>query len=365
MTERQLVTPPREHGSEPHWGLGRVAVRPSEKAPVTPWSGTPHLLLASGRDAMVAALQGAKFQGARRLFCPSYFCQEVVPALASAGLPLLTYPDAPTLPPPRWGQLNGVATTDVVLTCGFFGVRGPGFLDAPPAQMIIEDHSHDPYSSWAFCSKAHYAVASLRKSLPLPDGAVLWSPRGSELPEQPPFLRQGAVADKLSGMLLKAAYLEGVGGQGRIAKNTFRDLLASGEEQMGAGPLSGISPLSAAALALVDGGLASELRRRNHAAFVSCLSELKDPLPMAAVEEAAPFAVSLIFSTRQRRDQARTRLIERGVYPSVLWSLDEPQLPAISAEHIELAGRMLAIACDARYAPGDMEWAAARLLEAL
>ena len=67
----------------------------------------------------------------------------------------------------------------MVVGVNYFGVR-----EAEPWQawrertecILVEDHAHDPASAWATTSTADYAFSSLRKTLPVPDGAILWSP---------------------------------------------------------------------------------------------------------------------------------------------------------------------------------------------
>jgi hypothetical protein len=53
----------------------------------------------------------------------------------------------------------------------------PGWEERRAASewLLVEDHSHDPFSPWAVGSSADYAFCSLRKTLPVPDGGLLWS----------------------------------------------------------------------------------------------------------------------------------------------------------------------------------------------
>ena len=60
-----------------------------------PWDGASRLL-GSGRDALRAVLaEGRDHRGLKRLWVPSFFCQEVVAALLTEGLPVLPYPAVP------------------------------------------------------------------------------------------------------------------------------------------------------------------------------------------------------------------------------------------------------------------------------
>src|ERR671922_295368 len=104
--------------------------------------------------------------------------------------------------------------------------------------VVVEDHSHDPFSPWALGSEASYAFSSLRKTLPIPDGGILWSPRGLDLPPQPRGSADGSEL-KLAAMLVKGRYLA-EGGDG--LKKRFRRLQLEGEEALARAPVAAASP---------------------------------------------------------------------------------------------------------------------------
>src|SRR5690606_7795309 len=128
-------------------------------------------LYGSGRDALRALLRHGKTQlGWQRLLIPSYFCQDVA-ASFTRELPTEVYVDRPGLRPDE----RAIATRegDAVLNVNLFGFRTAQWAFKLPGVAVIEDHTHDPWSAWAATSQADFAVASLRKTLPLPDGGVL------------------------------------------------------------------------------------------------------------------------------------------------------------------------------------------------
>ena len=161
-----------------------------------PSANLPYLrnasLFASGRDALVALVRwGAIRHGWRRVWVPSYYCPEVPAALAAIAdvVELLVFPDHALWAPTQVGAIPAIRG-DVVVLANQLGVRPRPDTDAMDAitaggVTLIEDHSHDLGSEWALRSGADYAFASLRKTLPLPDGGAVWSPRGLELPPEP------------------------------------------------------------------------------------------------------------------------------------------------------------------------------------
>lgn len=343
-----------EFGSDFHWPEVGRAPRPSLND--YPW-GSAAALFGSGRDAVrVLVAWGAKEHGWRRVWLPSYYCQEVPAALhelAAAGVELCAYPDAPDGDEPRLDELR-LGRGDVVVVANQLGARRrPASLDAiAPEATILEDHSHDLGSPWAVNSRAHYAIASLRKTLPLPDGGVAWSPRSLALPPEPPLtdVHAEAAFARLSAMVLKARYLAG----DPVDKSAFREQAASGAIHIADGSPSGISPVSRAMLATFPVRSWRQARRRNYRALLRALGPIRKGHVIEPPRGAVAFALTLVLNTADEREDVRRALIEERVYPAVLWSLDEPEMAGIPAEHVDLASRVLSIHCDHRYTAADM-----------
>jgi len=342
-----VVHPVRwEHGSFFHIALQTGALE-------APWSGEPATLWGSGRDAVRALLAwGRGKRGFERVLVPSFYCPEVVEALARE-LPVAIYPDAPGDPLP--GRVDA-SPRDVLLVANTYGMRARTHVAT--RAVVLEDHSHDPLSAWAFESDADYAVASLRKTLPLPDGGVLWSPRRRELPPERRWTaaHARAAANRLAAMAWKRQYLEGL----PIEKETFRSRALAAEAVFGSGEISGITPLSRERLPALPAGAWRQRRARNLAAFRAALGDR----PGVRLLDA-PFAATLLFDSAARREQVRTALITTRVYPAVLWPLADILQPGVPAAHCELSERLLSLHCDFRYSERDMERVAEAVHRAL
>lgn len=346
VAPRRVRRVPWEQGSDFHLSL-------ESGTALLPWASGPHALWGSGRDALRALLAwGRDTRGWRRLLVPSYFCQHTLAAVA-AEIELGVYPSGPLQPRPT--PLAG-RPGDVVLVVRTFGL-GPS-AEVTGGAVVVEDHSHDPTSPRAARSRADYAVASLRKTLPLPDGGVLWSPAGRALPPEIPMSRAhaGAVALRLSAMTLKRRYLVGEA----IDKAEYRDLAVRAEREIAAGRISGISGFSRSRLPSLPTAAWRAARARNLQAFRDALGR-----PRGATLLPAPFAATLVFADPGRRDAVREALRVAGIYASVLWRLDAPVIEAIPPAHVSLSQRILSIHCDHRYGPGDLARVADRVNEAL
>ncbi len=318
-----------------------------------PWTARPATFWGTGRDALRALLRfGRDEKRWKRVLVPTFFCEEVVGALACE-LKVARYGDAPDRPlPARVDEERG----DVLVVVNTFGGRDPSPVET--GAIVVEDHTHDPLSPWAFATSADYAVASLRKTLPLPDGGVLWSPKGAPLPpESPPTLaHRRAAGDRLLAMALKRAYLEG----GPVEKDAFRDRAVAGERAIGRGEISGMTGASRARLPTLPGAKWRERRARNLGVFRAALG------PLAGVRLLdAPFAATLVFDDPARREHVRSALLAASVYPAVLWPLEAGRDAALPREHVLFSRRVLSLHCDYRYDDHDMERVARAVRAAL
>lgn len=327
-----------EHGSDHHW------MEPSSAA-AYPWTGA-HTLFGCGRFALNAVVELGHW---RRLWVPSFYCPEVVAALPRERLALAVYGDAPG----RFVEtVDGLPFEDgdAILVANTLGLRA-----APPAVprgiSIIEDHTHDLTSAWAMTSRADYCVASLRKILPVADGGIVWSPVGKALPVEPALdaAHAEAALDRLSGSLLKAAYLAG----GAVEKAAYRAHSLAGERALARGPSSGVLPLTRACLPGYPVSAWRATRVANFAAFAEALGELPGLQLLAPASGAVAYVATLCFDAPERREEVRARLIAARIYPAVLWPLEEAVVEIPNAD-VELSRRILSLHCDQRYEASDL-----------
>jgi hypothetical protein len=306
------------------------------------------LWYALGRHTLQALLPRI---GAPRLWLPDYFCGEVARSWADLAAVEL-YEDDPRWPEPRWETLRP-GPRDAVLVVNYFGVQQAAPWQAwreRTACVLVEDHAHDPASDWATASTADYAFSSLRKTLPVPDGAILWSPRGLALPEQPAGGADGSEL-KLAAMLLKGEYL--AGGDDEL-KERFRRLQLDGEERLAGSAVAGSSP--ATRESLVRGVPLPWRARRseNTGRLIAALHgwELAEPLFTEWPADAAPLGAVFVFEAHGDRNRIREVLREAGVYCPVHWA--DAAEEAASDRVRELAERILTIPTDWRYSAADM-----------
>lgn len=340
-----------ESGSEFHF------VAHTENGEGSPWP-LPAGYYGSGRDALRSILlHGQREYSWRRLWVPLYFCQEVVSDLHATGLEVCLYPDGPMDAPAQIDHAN-LCGGDVVLLMNFFGLRNATCCVQELQSLgisVLEDHSHDPWSFWAWHSTADWCVASLRKTLPLPDGGILWSPQGHKLPNIPTITeqRRNASLHKLAAMTLKALYLASEYDD----KQQYRALSIAGEKGIAAGPISAMPQHSQALLSTFPVFSWRKRKQANVAELYQAVHQLRwlDCLGRNSDAGICPFGGIFLIDSEKRRDHIRLKLIDAGVYPAILWPLEDVPVTAATQPYVDFSRRMLMLHCDMRYRSEDMQ----------
>lgn len=334
---------------------GEFDDRPVPDGPSLPWP-TPNRLYGLATHAVIQALASVPASTRRRLHVPSYFCPEVVATWRGASIEVAKYLDDPRWTEPDWETVRPEAG-DAVLAVNFFGVRGQGqwaaWRERRPDVLLVEDHSHDPGSAWARNSTADFAIASLRKTLPISDGGILWSPRGAALPPPLGHDDDNGSHQKREAMALKGRFLAGMA----IDKAAFRALQVRGEATMLASAPAAISEWSAKRIGMGLPLAWRTRRRRNVARLIELIEPFETMRPMFTSWRPGqcPFSLVLLFSSESSRDACRSMLVANHIYPPVHWGQRADATDAAKA----LSRRILTIPADQRYGARDIDriWA--------
>ncbi|MES2770839.1 MAG: DegT/DnrJ/EryC1/StrS family aminotransferase [Pseudomonadota bacterium] len=170
------------------------------------------------RYALIDALHLAGIGHGSRVLLPGYLCRDLLAPLHLLGALACWYEVAPDLSPAQSPELWPQA--DAVLAINYFGFA----QDLRPFQsyaqrtgaVLIEDNAHgylsrDQDGCWLGC-RATLGLFSLRKTLRIPDGAVLWFsalPSTRTIPQQLPFSGHGLNPAQLSKARLRRLPLIG------------------------------------------------------------------------------------------------------------------------------------------------------------
>lgn len=303
------------------------------------------MLLADGRQCIVILIRQ---YGWSRIWMPDYFCYEVIETIKEqTGIEVVFYADNPL----KEGKVEKLPFKDgdVLLRMNYFGLRDVRRNTDIPVP-VIEDHSHDPFGHWALYSDADWCISSIRKSLPLPEGGMMWSPKGNVLPEIPLSSEENenVAAIRWEAMEMKAAYLAGED----VSKDEFRKKYTETEEWFDQAEPSQIDERTKKFIRKqFDLNLWLGVKRKNWSLLKGLVSTDKCKVIRPEHESCTMFSLVLLLDSKTQRDKVRRSLIENCVYPAILWNVPI----TASEESKSFSERMLSIHCDGRYNEEDIK----------
>lgn len=305
--------------------------------------GTGKQFYANGRQAIQHLIRSNTWE---RIWIPEYFCYEVVEAILSTGIQVTFYADAPGHDDIAIIENLRFKKQDVILRMNYFGMRSFRDNSVIPVD-VIEDHSHDLTGGWATKSNADWCIASIRKTLPIPEGGALWSPKQHCLPEQPVQSEKNTIlAEKRwRAMQLKRDYLYFNSGY----KDGFRKLYIETESDFEQLPLSDLTNDCKAYLARFDINSWTN-QKNNNWKILSKIQSTRLQILYPEHDECNVFSFVFLLNSEHERNNVRQYLIENKVYPVVLWKVPEGKNNYV----IDFSQRMLSVPCDARYDLGDI-----------
>lgn len=304
------------------------------------------LLMANGRQCIEALIRILKW---KRLWMPEYFCYNIIEYLQkNTGIDIVFYNDYPgnddEMVIPNLNFQDG----DVLFRMNYFGLRYFRSEKQIPIP-VIEDHSHDLTGDWATNSDADWCIASLRKVIPIPEGGILWSPKGHSLDFQSESTR---INDELAfkrwrAMDEKDRYLRGE----IIDKESFRLSFVETEDAFDVLDMSSIDKRSMEFLQSFDLSLWNSTKKRNWEILVGLASNNRIKVLRPERDDMVPFSLIILFENEMQRERIRRELISSSIYPAVLWHVPDHSHDEVRS----FSKRMLSIHCDGRYKEKDIE----------
>ncbi|PZF74036.1 hypothetical protein [Taibaiella soli] len=343
----------KEYGSDFHY----LAECPEIKGKkfLEDYLGKDYQLHFSGRTALYSLIKnGIENLGWKRICFPEYFCHGVIDYIRRLDIDVLYYNDGPYVAEFDSSQFAAFDTADTaIFIVNYFGCQKTKVLNVEKA-VVIEDHTHNPVSAWALRSSADFCIASLRKTMPIPAGGLLWSPKRKQLPvnvgDERSFVNSCFFMN-LSAMVLKAEYLNG----GNVAKQDFRDLFIESESMYSDIRIQGPLPeFGFRMINYVPVNSLIETKTRN----LKLLQELID-VDFETVQgyqiDEVPLGLIILNESKEIRDRLRAYLAARNIYTAVLW----PNQP--TAQGRDFSDSMLLLHVDIRYDANDIAYMAKTL----
>ena len=316
----------------------------------------------SGRDALKAI--ALNYKGSyKRVLLPALCCESMVKPFQINGYEILYYQmnnDLTANSEDIYSKLEGMS---IFLYMNYFGIHSLSKSNLELVKnkfsdiIIIEDKTHDVLTLRANQLEADYTVFSIRKWLAVPDGGILYTKAQlfNEKKQDSFFCDT-----RVKALKNKAEYLKY---GNHLLKELFREQFAEAEEYLSQdNNVVGMSSNTYQILEHYDFEKTAKLRNRN----ISILSErLKDTdaikhLHSSCYEQTILYYPILI----NDRDGVQDTLASKGIYCPVIWPLPEGA-KGICPVSDYISSNMLALPCDQRYDPSDMDYIAENLKKAV
>lgn len=308
-------------------------------------------LLSTCRSAVSMVL--SKLGSGKRALIPSFTCHSVVSPFVNAGYEFKGYPITENLEI----DIDGLSILvesfrpDVILVHGYFGFDTLGaaseYIEWCRTQgiIIIEDMTQTMFSTFRR-PEADYTVGSIRKWLPIPDGAFLSNVRMFGLKEDITL-----VEAKIEAMRAKSKYIvHGVGAKDFMPKFVEAESILDSRTKPYA--ISNIS------LTMLDGIEPHDLARcrrdnyNNLAARLQAHSEISVVFPNASHDEA-PFLLPVYIS--EGRSDFQRYMAQHNVYPTIIWKCPDELERELQPAVRRIYDSILCFHVDQRYNQDDMD----------
>ena len=202
---------------------------------------------------------------------------------------------------------------------------------------------------WCLYSKADWCIASLRKSLPIPEGGMMWSPKKLKVDGLKLRIENediSVASERWKAMEMKADYLRG----DDVKKNDYRKILVETESWFDTAEPISIDERSKHFIHGLDINAWYNTKKRNWRLLCQMVNT-KAQVLKPEDESCNMFSFVLLAPTPELREKWRKGLIERNIYPAVLWNVPNGVHPSVK----DISARILSIHCDGRYSAENME----------
>jgi dTDP-4-amino-4,6-dideoxygalactose transaminase len=335
-------------------------------------------LVSTGRTALKIIARLLK-QSNRppRVLLPSYLCASIVQPFENEQVSLSFYPVEEDLATDPQVLLRAIRQTrpGACLFINYFGFPPSAAVAAALASCrkdswVIEDCSQGFWTEGPESAVGHvgdFVLASLRKFLPVPDGALLVNRSGEHLPALTPasgeFQRY-----RVLGKTLRYEFLQRPAELPEI-EAAYMKLFAAAESLLDTEiPWNAASVLSRRVLQTVSLAEVMTRRRKNYSVLADAFAEdsrLRD-IARPVFPDLAAGILPLAFPVRvtgQRRDELRRELAGRGIFCSLLWPLPSQVSTETFPGSHRLSRDILCLPVDQRYDAEDMHDMLRALLE--
>ena len=314
--------------------------------------GKEFTFLLSGRTAIDLIIEDIKIEREiRSIYFPSYYCNSMIQPFISRGIDVVFYQVSISAEGTFEFEIKD-NNCDAILIINYFGffnedIRKLIDYANEKNQVIIEDATHSFFSDNPNPSFYHYKFASLRKWLPIMDGAVAMKSNGSFNIKIKEHTNNSFLEERVRAFSLKRDYIiNGLGEKSQFLKSysNANSILEKdySEYQM--------STESFRILTHYDLNTMCIKRKGNGSFLIDQLSKIPEITIIKRglhIHETPLFIP--IFLENTVRNQLKEYLIKQHIYCPAHWPISSLQNNSMIYQ------KELSIVCDQRYGISEME----------
>ncbi len=276
----------------------------------------------SGRNAIHAILNEIFIAGRRcTIWLPSYYCDTVVNLIENHFNNVAYYPVNPFEFDHSVNIEAFAKPNDVIIINNFWGLSSFNHKsDTKHNIIIVEDHSHGWLSEQCLNSNADYCFSSLRKTYPIPLGAVVWKPKSKK-----PFNHYNIANDEAvlsahtnlnTSLTLKRQYIKN---NGEKVKNTFLKHLYKGEQDLNNSQDYTKPDLNLEQLLKSFVHIDPNAIKNENLAFITKKINPSKHFKVLNKKGHTPFGLLLVFKNINTFNAFKICMINQNIYPAHLW----------------------------------------------
>ncbi|TWT03728.1 hypothetical protein [Planomicrobium sp. CPCC 101079] len=293
---------------------------------------------------------------------PNYLCGSIYEPFSELNLKVEFYEVTKDLRIDLDDLKKKLRRSQAIYLVDFFNVREPAstieFLRSiKNEKVIIEDRTHTIFNEET--GLGHYELASLRKWMGVPSGAVLRVEDENERAEleklMVPFNSYPLIEKRLYGFILKEKYLQDPSNESlkEIYLNLFKETEEIVSDQII--QLESIDALSKIIIETYDAAEMRKKRRDNYNFLYQSLSAVFGPSNIVSGKlTPADTPIGFVIFV-QNRDRLKKELIKNKIYPPIHWPVPNVIRGLKMENPLIIFSKILTIPCDQRYSEKDME----------
>lgn len=310
--------------------------------------------LSTCRSAISTALRLLDNDTKKIALIPAFTCHSVLHPFLTNGYKVYPYRICEDLridPKTFLEDFNNI-NPSVILVHSFFGFDTLGNLTSllnllkSKGVTIIEDLTQRMFSTFEYIP-SNYQVGSIRKWMPIPDGAFISTLISDSLDEDKE-LEQA----KLKAMVAKGDFIVNNFGE----KTVFRQLLKDAEDLLDSRESSyRMCKISKKIFNSYDLFEFKNRRAENYRELVHRLKEFTDLVILFPNldDKTVPFLVPVLVNKNRR--ELQQYLASKNIYPTVIWACPQEFSNQIDSQAKSVYESILCFHCDQRYSIADMQ----------